>query len=311
MANNPIVRFWIRSSMRDFHVLVVVLSLAIYLVARLSDSSGLLSLGDILALFGIFHFFVHGYFHKQHRFLSDNMRTYSLPKKKIARNGGIFLAGFLLLAGVGMAVIRELYTGTLLAKLKAMLLYLLAKILGDIFASEGLGKGDMLVSSSDSLIGAMDQAGSEKSTAWEAVINSVQTVLIVIGLIVMLILVVTVVAAFIRRSLGGIRLTEDGEKVSVTKDAESALDRRKVRRESIFDRSPNARIRRIYRGMINAQRKRGQAMPGGMTPEEIETMVSVPGGEPYQAIHHAYEKARYSEKGCTDEDVERSKTWRE
>ena len=128
MENNFIYRLWIKSSMRDFHVTLGVLTVVARVVGQLSKHSELYAVADIIAIFAILHFFIHGYFYRQQKFLTDNQRVYSLPKKKIAKTGGVFLCGFVVAVSVGMAVVKEIYSGTLFAKLKAMLFYILGII---------------------------------------------------------------------------------------------------------------------------------------------------------------------------------------
>ena len=97
MENNFFFQFWVSRSLRDFHVVLSVVAICSQIIGAVSGNQNISSFGEIIALFTILHFFLHGYFYRQQKFLSDNMRVYSLPKKKIARTGSLFLLLFLYL----------------------------------------------------------------------------------------------------------------------------------------------------------------------------------------------------------------------
>lgn len=70
-------------------------------------------------------------------------------------------------------------------------------------------------------------------------------------------------------------------------------------------RSPNMRIRRQYRKTI---RKAGKNRPRGVeTPFELETAAGIREKDGAELLHVYYEKARYSEEGCTKEEAEEVK----
>lgn len=308
MENNFVYRFWVNSSMRDFHVALGVLAVAAQVVGRLSGHPELFAVADLIALFTILHFFIHGYFHRQQKFLTDNQKVYSLPKKKIARTGGFFLVGFLVAVSVGMAVAKEIYSGTLFAKLKAMFFYVLGVVFGAILGTDGLGKDKLLLQDNTNLLGVMNQFSQKTDSPWDHVMNLVQTILVIIGVIFILVLCVMMIVNYVRHLLGKAGFEIKGAKGLDVNDREETIRSREAKREKLLDFSPNAKARRIYRRCINRQRKRGQTIHEWMTPAEIETMVSLDGNEQHMELHRIYEKARYSETGCTEEDAKRAKT---
>lgn len=77
--------------------------------------------------------------------------------------------------------------------------------------------------------------------------------------------------------------------------AQSAHTKRK--RPSFWDRSPNAIIRRKYRKTVLRAAK--DTPKPWMTPEELEQWAGID----QKVLHGLYEKARYSEAGCTQEDA--------
>jgi len=303
MENNFFVRFWVTRPMRDFHVTLGVVAVLSHVIGGLSKNPSLPVFGDIVALFGIFHYFIHGYFYRQQQFLINNMKTYSLPKKKIARIGSGFLGGFMLVVCMGMTVVREIYTGTLLAKLKVLALYLLKTVLTALFGTDGLGREDMIIQNDYDLIGAMGSVAQKEESAWESLINTIQTILIIIGLIMIVVLIIVFAVNAVRNALGKMGISVKKNVGKETSDREESLRGPAVRRDKLLDFSANAKIRRIYRKVINRQRRKGQVLPEWMTPAEIESHVAIPDNPQARQLHEIYEKARYSESGASDEEA--------
>ncbi len=307
MENKSIFRFWVNHSMRDFHVTLGVAAVVIQIIGRLAKHSELFAVSDIVALFAILHFFIHGYFYRQYKFLTDNQRVYSLPKKKIAKTGAEFLGVFLLAASVGMAVVKELYSGTLLEKLKAMILYILRGIFGALLGTDGLGTDDLLHKDNSNLLGVMNQVAVKSESPWEKVINGIQTILIIVGVASLIILIIALIVNYIRRLIGNVKTENARAKGYEVRDREERIRTAGGKREKFLDFSPDAKIRKTYRRTVNRKRRRKEVVPEWLTPAEIEAMVVLPEDEPHLELHRMYEKARYSEKGCTEEDVKRVK----
>lgn len=307
MANNVILRYWKTHSMRNLTVFLGVAAVATMVVSKLSGNEQMRMISDVLALVDILHFFIHGYFYNQHRFLSDYLTSYSMPQKKIARSGAAYFAGFMLFLCMGIAVVREIYTGTLVAKLKVMVNYLLGLFFGGLLGHDGIDNGELIIANKNGLLDMMNQVAHQEESAWGGVINMVQTVLIILGVAVMAGLALAALIGAVKRLISKARGMDDRECVTQTFDLEQALTKNRRKGENPLDFSPDARVRRIYRKVINRQRRKGQSVPVWMTPAEIENMVQLPEQESYRQLHAVYEKARYSEAGCTDEDVSRAK----
>lgn len=303
MENNFFFQFWVSRSLRDFHVVLSVVAVCSQVIGAVSGNQNISSFGEIIALFTILHFFLHGYFYRQQKFLSDNMRVYSLPKKKIARTGSLFLLLFLTCICIGMAIVREIYSGTLLEKIKSLFLYLFQSLLDQAFQSDGLGKGDM-ISQENTLFGAMNQISAKPDSAWENLINQIQTILILLGILLLIVLCIFAVVSFVRRIAAKAHLQIKQVVRKDTIDQEKQLRRTASSKEKLLDFSPVAKIRRAYRRCINQRRRKNQSIPQWMSPKEVEQLVSVPEEMAYQQLHALYEKARYSQSGCSQEDVQ-------
>lgn len=303
MENNVLVRFWVTRPMRDFHVTLGVVAVVAKVIGSISHIAVLPVIADVVTLFGILHYFIHGYFYRQQQFLINNMKTYSLPKKKIARTGGAYLGGFMLMVCMGMAFVREIYSGTLLKKLEVLFKYIIKTILDAIFGSDGLGKGEHVVQNNHDLIGTMNEIAAKEEAPWENLINAVQTVLIIVGVIILIAVVIALAINMIRNALNRAGFQVKKSTGKETSDREESLWNAPVQRDNPLDFSANARIRRTYRRKINRQRKKGQIVPEWMTPAEIESHVAIPDNAQYRQLHEIYEKARYSESGASEADA--------
>ncbi|MBN2239087.1 MAG: hypothetical protein JW712_04885 [Dehalococcoidales bacterium] len=307
MENSFISRYWIAKSMRTFHVILAVAAAVSYTISGFSGEDWLAACGDGIAAFGILHFFIHTNLHRKYNFSIDYHRTYSLPNEKIRRLNAAFLVVLVIGVCVGMVIARELYIGTLLAKLKLLFMYLLNKGFGVIFSTEGLGKDDVLIQEDQSLLDMLNGVAPQSNNACETTANHIQTIIIIAGLLVLVILVLLFVIGIIRRTLHSARETGEEKLWRETMDREEKLSRRTRRKQQRLGNSPADRIRRIYRHSINRKRRRGQTVPEWMTPSEIESMVSIPEDPQYRLLHSLYEKARYSEDGCRDQEAKQAK----
>ena len=307
MENNKLFRFWVSCSMRDLHITLMVIAVAFWLVGNLSKIEQCHVLSDVLAIFAIIHFFVHGYFHRQQKFLSNNQRVYSLPKKKIAKSGGLFLVVFMGFAGAGIAVVKEIYTGTLLMKMKALWMVILGKAFRVLIETDGLGTDELTLKEAEEILGLGGNIVAQEEKPWEAIVDKIQTVLIVIGVIVLVGVLISLLVNYIRHIIENSKMQRKEHTGVEINDKEESLLGKSVKKESILDFSPNAKTRRIYRRCINRMKRRGQVVPENLTPAEIERLVNMPMEKKYVELHQIYEKARYSEVGCSEEDAKRVK----
>lgn len=307
MENNRLFRFWVNSSMRDFHVVLGVASVMSWVIGNISQNPKMHVLSDVLTLFAIAHFFIHRYFYRQQKFLSDNQRMYSLPKKKIRKTGGLFLGSFMIFVGVGIAVVREIYTGTLMAKAQALWMYILGMLFGALVKTGGIGSDELTLKEAEEILGIGGVTQTNNESFWESIINSIQTILIIVGVIFMASLLISMLVNYIRHQMNAKRGIQKDKIAKDVSDREESLRGRTTRRESIFDFSPTAKTRRLYKKTIQRLKRRGQIVPENLTPSEIEKMVAMPAETPYQELHVIYEKARYSENGCSEEEAKHAK----
>lgn len=97
---------------------------------------------------------------------------------------------------------------------------------------------------------------------------------------------------------------ENGDKVERLSaiSAEEKTSLKTLRKENLFwDRSPNARIRKLYKKRIHKGLK--EKIDPAWTPQEIERCVDMPEKD-REILHVYYEKARYGPESCTTEDLQ-------
>lgn len=309
MENSFIIRFWIAKSMRTLHVVLAVIAVAAHVIASISGKSWLFAFSDTLALFAILHFFIHSSLHRRYCFLTDHLRVYALPKKKISQISSRFLLAFLISACIAMALARELYRGTLIKKLRLLFMYILQKLLGGLIDTGGLDKEGLLVQNDQSLLDTLSGIAARSEQPWEKVVDYIQTIIVLVGLALLVALILYFIVRAIRRAISSGRAESPAIRIRrETQEQAESLTRGKTQRERLLDFSPNARVRRLYRHRINRSRRRGQMVSVWLTPSEIETEVSLPKEDAYLHLHRMYEKARYSENGCTAQEAEQLKS---
>lgn len=100
--------------------------------------------------------------------------------------------------------------------------------------------------------------------------------------------------------------SENGDEIEQIFTFQTKEEKRKIkkkRNENLrWDRSPNARIRKIYKRRVLKDLK--EIPKASMTPEEIEQNIVMPDGEK-DVFHKLYEQARYGSVTCLKEDVDK------
>lgn len=307
MENNIFIQYWTKSSMRNFNVILGVAAVVSQIIGQISNNPKMFILGDIVAIFCIFHYFIHGYFHRQQKFVTDNQKNYSLPQKKINKIGSSFLCGFMMFICMGMTISKEIYNGSLFNKIKTMFIYLISSLLKMIFNTDGLGKDDLIVQNNNNLLGVMNQFSPKNQSPWENLMNYIQTILIIIGVIFLFVLCIMIIINNIKKLFYKNKFSISKNNGKNITDKEQKIAEEIPKKEKILDFSPTAKIRRIYKHSINKKCKRGHKPAKCFTPSEIEEYVSLPKEEAYKELHYMYEKARYSKFGCDEEDGKKAK----
>ncbi len=118
---------------------------------------------------------------------------------------------------------------------------------------------------------------------------------------VAVVLIIVAIVVMIRRFKKDFAVEEEDEVVNLDEEAPVGVQRVLRRRTHESFLSPSQQIRRRYKRVI---RKAAKAAPSRWgTPTEIEHQAAVAQDGQMQTLHGYYEKARYSEGGCTQEDL--------
>ena len=295
---------WKSSSMRDFTVALCVFSVVCWVFGNMSKNEKFYIVSEIVFIFDLLHFFIHSYYYRQQLFFSDNRKAYALPEKKIRFQGGLALLLFLLLACFSMALCSEFYSGTLVQKISILLGYLFGGIFGALIGTGGMGRDELYHRDFSDMVESLDQLVGSEQSMWDKIINKVQTVLIVIGLIILAVVLISMLIAYIRNMISSRSGENRIKNVINLTDTESRIGNTSAARPSLFDRSSNAKIRRIYIKTIENRKRKAQSVPRWMAPSEIEELFIGSDEEKYRTLHEYYEKARYSEGGSSEDDAE-------
>lgn len=135
-------------------------------------------------------------------------------------------------------------------------------------------------------------------------LRNISEILSVLTLLLMIFLAFRLILKAVRKAMESF-LDDDDEIIFLEKEADSQEQRRNPlrRRESESFRSPNRRIRRVYKRLI--RHHLGENPYGYETPLELEEKAGLyeKDDETMKEIHALYEKARYGNEDCTKEEA--------
>ena len=144
----------------------------------------------------------------------------------------------------------------------------------------------------------LDTMGTRTLPSW---VLSLMQLFVYLIVVVAAVLAVIGVVHMIRRFKKDFAVEEEDEVVNLDEEAPVGAQRVLRRRTHEGFLSPSQQIRRRYRRVI---RRAAKATPSRWgTPTEIEHQAAVAQDGQMQRLHGYYEKARYSEGGCTQEDL--------
>ena len=95
----------------------------------------------------------------------------------------------------------------------------------------------------------------------------------------------------------------------IPKHKESVQKVEKAEGQEKLDDRPSKLIRKIYKKTIKSRVKKSDSIPKASTPREQKILAKL-SGEGSQEFIDLYYKARYSDKECTEEDVEKMKEYK-
>ena len=304
MENKNIYELWISHSMAAVHVVVAVISALLYAVSKVGDYPKFYTASILLFTVGVLHFILHTNLNRQYHFLYDNRNIKSLPKKKIGQINGKSIAKYLVCSAGIIALTIETESGHIFYKIKDLFLTAFAKLIGIFLENGEIDTGDVELQYRFGFIRNLDGNGTLEKGTWEQILSVIQGVLVIIGIVFIVVIIGTVLRRCLKQLVQSVNLISGKNAVRESNDVTENAWKMKSQPLSRWSKDLNIRARWRYKKEINKLRRELQEIPKHMTPSEIEQLVGTPDSEFYMKIHGYYEKARYSEQGCSKEDYE-------
>lgn len=238
----------------------------------------------------------------------------NVPYEKIRRSNGQKMLGMSFLAIVVLAIIAFFDHGAeVLAGMRDFIARVMQWVLSLIpeLPAEELAPDSSAPASTCNIAELIEELHLEEpknNPALEAFWNVVFALLAVIGIIIFSMLV----WSFFKNFLREFRLArkENNDVVVYVPPAETEeREREAPKSPGFFDRTPEAKIRRLYLRFIQKQ-PGAKRIHASETPSELEMTAGVRDSDfsanaSVQEVHEIYERARYSTLGVTNEDVRR------
>lgn len=162
---------------------------------------------------------------------------------------------------------------------------------GDEIEEEMIMSSDGYSGGNNVFFGLPDISGYQLNINWVAV----GKVLVSFVAAVIIIALAVVVYNLARGFSESAAVREENDIIENIRDKEEKLTAPKEKHRLVPDLSPNAAVRRKYRRAVLSENYSPEPW---QSPREIETAAGIRD----EVLHELYEKARYSEKGCTPED---------
>lgn len=301
MDGRRLFHFWMTHSMKYVTVPLGVATVVGEFLSNVSSDPTFGRIGLVIGVIGLFHFLIHTYFYRRHRFLSNAAMVSTMPKKRIKSVGMRYMALYLLLTAVVLVLVFSAYQGTLLALMRGVLLLVFGTLLRGLVSTSGLGGSDTVVGNAAGADRAAGSLAGAQEGAWGQGVSALQTVLVVVGLVVIVVLIALLIVAKIRQKVYEAASAADGVTIYDTND-KSEQSKVKGSWRDALDFSDTMRVRRMYKKLILQKKPRAVALASCFTPKELEAAVHID-PELGKSVHELYEKARYSKEGCSEEDV--------
>lgn len=295
---------WIEADMTTLHVLLAVFFTILYITGCFLPARQLMRIGYIGIFVLILVHLLHLHLHASDLFLSMHLSTDQIPKAQMNRVNGVCLAIFLVFTAIMMAIVPHFQPNRLIGWLKDGLLAILRFLAGLIPIPDASEKGLESTPVSPFVPPVMGEAVSE-SSLFARILDAV---LAIIAVVVM----ITVLALLIRRlfflAASLFKPRYDGDEKEFVKPnvltGKTAKNKR-AGKPLWRDFSINGRIRKVYKKEILTRQESGREQLFSDTPAELEIRTGFDReGEIREVFHHLYEKARYSDTGCTKEELE-------
>lgn len=247
----------------------------------------------------VFALLIYKNLKKADDFIWENRRTafLSVGQIKNANYLNTFILGVIILA---VASISALLFSPILNLLKEPILKLLTNLFGgDVTMPDMSG----IAGGSSGEIGEAVEQTTNQGGAGSVIAAIFLGILGIISIIMLIAFVVHII-----RQLSSGTMDGDIREYIVPFHKEDISSVEQEAEEKVDDR-PAKKIRKIYKKKIKSNLKKNGSVPKSSTPDEQKKLAGL-SGEGTDEFMELYHKARYSNEECTEDDVEKMKSYR-
>lgn len=279
----------------------VIIFLLTFIMASYLDSESLMKTSWLNAALYMIVYFLHINLTHIYSFLQENQETANLPSRQIQKTNKILIITFLLLTLCAMIIMPFTKIDKIILSIGHFALALIKYLLHIIPFSDSVYEAPTQDTTELMLQPelAVAQATPEWLTFLFDMLFFLLSIVIFIGVVVGL---SYILYRLYKRFYPSIE--ENGDQKEFlplsTNFSKSQKQKRRKKHNLWVDYTPNGLIRKNYKRLI--KKKLTTPPPPSLSPNEIEEIALIKNTENIETIHNLYEKARYSQLGCTYEE---------
>lgn len=238
---------------------------------------------------------------EMHRICDEGTRLERFPMKRLFQSNYVMMGFQTIIVALGMCAASVIGMDGALSKMMQMMRNGIAWLLRGLEAEELVATGEATEEAVQ-----MAAAQTKELSAFMEILLSIGEFLgwiIVIGVTLYAIfkLLRKCYQLYLAFDMNSAENGDHIEQLYVVRSKDEKKILKKQKRETLFwDRSPNSKIRKIYKKRVLRDWK--EIPDASMTPAEIEEKVVMSEKEKY-LLHILYEKARYGKDSCTREEA--------
>lgn len=300
--------------MPNLHIAGILIAGVLWLVSKYSRIQAFSDAGFILFCITILSFVITYNQQRLRSYLQMHADVSYLPAKRIRTTNNILLAAFSIILLACMIILPRIHYQDIATTIGTLFRRLIGAFLGLFFPdSYDPSVGDVDLLKIDYGTGTPTAA---QSGLLDQILAALQAVFGVLAIVFFVILVFLGARWLMRRLLSHEHTVQaDNHEYIDVRETRQDIDIERQpskRRNKIWGRSPNQRIRHLWQREIarrtlrvtqgKATLSKAQALAHS-TPREAERIAELEPNGYHELLHEGYEKARYSQDGCTAQDV--------
>lgn len=302
-----------RDLLDSVSVYSLILYVLLYLAGVFLDQEAFCVISYYLAFLDLIVLILHTNLASVDDFLEQNRATANLPGRQILRTNHVMMILFVAAALAGMLLLPATGLADVVSKLGDALLWLIRKLFSLI--PEGTEEAAVEVTEAvvEQGMNELMALPEDKTPAWlTALYNAIAYLISGAAFLGLFAGLVLVIIRMFKQFYRPIRENNDEQEFIHEEEADISARAASVKKETplFFRFEPDAVIRKAYKKAIKKgirQADSRQPIPDSDTPSELEQRAMLPADDASAQLHELYEKARYSGKPCTKEDISRLK----